>query len=40
MAFERTVNTPPRDWAEDDRAITEHAYRYGTPLLERGSAGV
>ena len=35
MAFERTVNTPPRGIGRKTiERITEHAYRYGTPLLE------
>jgi DNA helicase-2/ATP-dependent DNA helicase PcrA len=35
MAFERTVNTPPRGIGRKTiERITEHAYRYGSPLLE------
>ncbi len=35
MAFERTVNTPPRGIGRKTiERVTEHAYRYGTPLLE------
>jgi DNA helicase-2/ATP-dependent DNA helicase PcrA len=35
MAFERTVNTPPRGIGRKTiERITERAYRYGTPLLE------
>src|SRR6478609_91459 len=35
MAFERTINTPPRGIGRKTvERITEHAYRYGTPLLE------
>src|SRR4051794_9950925 len=35
MAFERTVNMPPRGIGRKTiERMTEHAYRYGTPLLE------
>src|SRR4051812_40111611 len=35
MAFERTVNTPPRGIGRKTiERITEYAYRYGLPLLE------
>jgi DNA helicase-2/ATP-dependent DNA helicase PcrA len=35
MAFERTVNMPPRGIGRKTvERITEHAYRFGTPLLE------
>src|SRR5262245_5254719 len=35
MAFERTVNTPPRGIGRKTiERLTERAYRYGTPLLE------
>ncbi len=35
MAFERTVNTPPRGIGRKTiERLTEYAYRYGTPLLE------
>jgi DNA helicase-2/ATP-dependent DNA helicase PcrA len=35
MAFERTVNTPPRGIGRKTvERLTEHAYRYGLPLLE------
>src|SRR3989304_4306148 len=35
MAFERTGNTPPRGIGRKTiERLTEHAYRYGTPLLE------
>jgi DNA helicase-2/ATP-dependent DNA helicase PcrA len=40
MAFERTVNTPPRGIGRKTiERITEHAYRYGTPLLEAARRG-
>jgi DNA helicase-2/ATP-dependent DNA helicase PcrA len=39
MAFERTVNTPPRGIGRKTvERIAEHAYRYGTPLLEAARA--
>jgi DNA helicase-2/ATP-dependent DNA helicase PcrA len=35
MAFERTVNNPPRGIGRKTiERLTEYAYRYGTPLLE------
>jgi DNA helicase-2/ATP-dependent DNA helicase PcrA len=35
MAFERTVNTPPRGIGRKTiEKLTEHAYRYGLPLLD------
>ena len=35
MAFERTVNTPPRGIGQKTiERLTEYAYRYGMPLLE------
>jgi DNA helicase-2/ATP-dependent DNA helicase PcrA len=35
MAFERTVNTPPRGIGRKTiEWLTEHAYRYGLPLLD------
>ena len=35
IAFERTVNTPPRGIGRKTiERLTEHAYRYGTPLLD------
>ncbi|HEY3393859.1 MAG TPA: UvrD-helicase domain-containing protein [Lacipirellulaceae bacterium] len=39
MAFERTVNTPPRGIGRKTiERIAEHAYRHGTPLLEAARA--
>ena len=39
MAFERTVNTPPRGIGRKTiERLTEHAYRYGMPLLEAARA--
>lgn len=39
MAFERTVNTPPRGIGRKSiERINEHAYRYGLPLLEASRA--
>jgi len=39
MAFERTVNTPPRGIGRKTiERLTEHAYRYGLPLLEAARA--
>ena len=39
MAFERTVNTPPRGIGRKTiERLAEHAYRYGTPLLEAARA--
>jgi DNA helicase II / ATP-dependent DNA helicase PcrA len=39
MAFERTVNTPPRGIGRKTiERLTEHAYRYGIPLLEAARA--
>ena len=39
MAFERTVSTPPRGIGRKTiERLTEHAYRYGTPLLEAARA--
>ncbi len=41
MAFERTVNTPPRGIGRKTiERLTEHAYRYGMPLLEAARRGV
>ena len=35
MAFERTINTPPRGIGRKTiERLTEYAYRYGMPLLE------
>jgi DNA helicase-2/ATP-dependent DNA helicase PcrA len=40
MAFERTVNTPPRGIGRKTiERLAEHAYRCGTPLLEAARAG-
>ena len=39
MAFERTVNTPPRGIGRKSiERLTEYAYRYGMPLLEAARA--
>jgi DNA helicase II / ATP-dependent DNA helicase PcrA len=39
MAFERTVNSPPRGIGRKTvERIAEHAYRYATPLLEAARA--
>src|SRR4030095_10685175 len=39
IAFERTVNTPPRGIGRKTiERLTEHAYRHGTPLLEAAHA--
>ena len=39
MAFERTVNTPPRGIGRKTiERLTEYAYRYGLPLLEAARA--
>jgi DNA helicase II / ATP-dependent DNA helicase PcrA len=43
MAFERTINTPARGIGRKTiERLTEHAYRYGLPLLEaaRGAWGI
>ncbi len=40
MAFERTVNTPPRGIGRKTiERLTEHAYRYGLPLLDAARDG-
>ena len=40
MAFERTINTPPRGIGRKTiERLTEHAYRYGMPLLEAARGG-